>query len=82
VIANAKSLLSANFACWTSEKDGSASPLVITVSALTNTVKLSLATGTIQPFYVKDIFFGNSMTDLNLCGANGTVADQAAGVNP
>lgn len=82
VIANAKELLSIDFACWTSEADGTASPLVIERNATLNTVSLKLATGSIQPFYVKDIFFGNSMTDLNLCGANGTVAQQAIGTNP
>lgn len=42
VIANAKSLLSVDFACWTSELDGSASPMNISVSARTNTVTLFL----------------------------------------
>jgi hypothetical protein len=81
VVANAKQLLSTNFACWTSEADGSATPLTIGVNATLNTLTLSSPAGAIQPFYVKDIFFGNSNTDLNLCGANGTVADQTAGAN-
>jgi hypothetical protein len=73
VIANAKSLLSTDFACWTSEVDGSATPMKIEKSARTNTVTLSSAQGVaIQPYFIRNIFFGNSMTDLNLCSNNGT----------
>jgi hypothetical protein len=73
VIANAKSLLSTDFACLTSEVDGSTLPMNISVSARTNTLTLSLSGGRIQPYLLKNIFFGNSQTDLNLCGNNGTV---------
>lgn len=73
VIANAKELLSINFACWVSETDNSATPLKIGRNATLNTVTISNMDSTpIQPFYVKNIYFGNSMTDLNLCGKNGT----------
>lgn len=73
VIANAKSLLSVDFACWTSEVDGSAAPLKIDVNARTNTVTLSSTGGeAMQPYFIRNIFFGNSMTDLNLCSNNGT----------
>jgi hypothetical protein len=42
-------------------------------SARTNTITLSSAQGVaIQPYFVRNIFFGNSMTDLNLCSNNGT----------
>lgn len=84
VIANAKELLSIDFACWTSDVDNSASYLKIGRNATMNTVTLSNSDETkpLQPFYVKNIFFGNSMTDLNLCGPNGTAASTAAGVEP
>ena len=79
VIANAKELLSIDFACWTHDVTGVASPLAIARNATQNTVTLSLADKSpIQPFHVANIFYGNSMTDLNLCGANGTAAGTVA----
>lgn len=79
VIANAKELLSINFACWVSEADNSATPLKIGRNATLNTVTISNMDDTpIQPFYVKNIYFGNSNTDLNLCGKNGTNGTDSA----
>jgi hypothetical protein len=79
IIANAKELLSIDFACWVSEADNTATPFKIGRNASLNYVSLSNLDSTpIQPFYVKNIYFGNSMTDLNLCGANGTDGTDSA----
>jgi hypothetical protein len=46
---------------------------LVTKDADKKTVKFSLSTGPIQVYYVKNIYFGNSKTDLNLCGSVGFI---------
>jgi hypothetical protein len=78
-ITNAADLQNIDFACWVSETENKATALTITKDATKNTVTFENPDKTaIQPFYVKNIYFGNSDTDLNLCGSVGLAADKSA----
>jgi hypothetical protein len=71
VITDAKDILDVDFACYTTEADNTMSPLKFTPDATNgaNTLTLESIDGNpIQPMDIKNIFFGNSTRDQNLCG--------------
>ena len=76
IVANAPDLNETDFACWTSELDNTATALSAKYDSTLQNLMIANYDGSPIVFYgVKNIYYGNSKKDLNLCGAmvsNGT----------
>lgn len=66
VITNAADLQSVDFACW-ADTDGVITDMTFAYDGTALTQTLTAKTGSINTFTLRDIYFGDSSKDVNLC---------------
>lgn len=67
VITDAEDLMATDFACWTSMVDRAVTVLTPTYDADRKSLNISMGNGGVDFFNLKDVHFGTTGMDLNLC---------------
>lgn len=70
IITNAADIMDTDFACMTTEADHTVIPLNFNYNADLKLLTLSWSTGNIPTMVVKDIHFGKTGKDVNMCNLN------------
>lgn len=66
IITNAEDLQSVDFACWVTT-DGTFADMAFAYDGTKKTQTIKAKTGTIPTFALRDIYFGDSNKDINMC---------------
>ena len=66
IITNADDLASVDFACWVTTA-GDIADINFSYDATKHTQTLSAKTGNIPTFALRDLYFGDSSKDINMC---------------